>query len=79
MVHSGIQQQVLSLYRHILRAAAHHPEPTRSSVRSYAREEFERFRAVSKLDVQRIEHLLRKGSKQLEWLMSPSFQGFSRH
>jgi hypothetical protein len=78
--HSGIQRQVLALYRAVLREAAKQQQPSRSSITAYARHCLEQNRAVSKTDVMRIEHLLRQGGKQLELLRSPDFSGFSwRH
>jgi hypothetical protein len=43
----------------------------------YAREQFEKHHTVDKRDVMRIEHLLRKGAKQLELAQEPEFSGIS--
>lgn len=77
MPRSGIQRQVLALYRAVLREAARQPQPSRGSIQAYARHTLEQHRAVSKGDVMRIEYLLRQGGKQLERLRSPDFSGFS--
>lgn len=76
MALSGLQKQVLSLYRSVLRAARHHPD-SRASVQAYARHSIEQHRGLSRSrEVMRIEHLLRKGAKQLGALTSPDFAGF---
>jgi succinate dehydrogenase assembly factor 1 len=75
---SGLQRQVLALYRSALRAAARHPDATtRSSVKAYARHQLETHRALPRADVMRIEHLLRQGGKQLAQLADPGFSGFA--
>jgi hypothetical protein len=68
--------QVLSLYRSVLRAARQHPA-SRTDVQAYARHSIEAHRGLSRSrEVMRIEHLLRKGAKQLAALTSPEFAGF---
>lgn len=58
--------QVLGLYRAALRAAVRHPDPgTRASVAAYARHELDARRLLGLRDVQLIEHLIRKGRRQL--------------
>ena len=42
--HSGIQKQVLALYRAVLREAAKQQEPSRSSIQAYARHSLEQNR-----------------------------------
>jgi len=74
--HSGIQRQVLALYRAVLREAAKQQPPSRASIQAYARYCLEQNRGISKVDVMRIEHLLRAGGKQLERLRHPDFRGF---
>jgi hypothetical protein len=69
--------QVLSLYRSVLRAARQHPD-SRASVQAYARHSIDQHRGLSRSrEVMRIEHLLRKGSKQLAALRAADFAGFS--
>ncbi|WIA12519.1 hypothetical protein OEZ85_012552 [Tetradesmus obliquus] len=76
MTLSGLQKQVLSLYRSVLRAARQHPS-SRADVTAYARHSIEQHRQLSRTrEVLRIEHLLRKGAKQLEALRSADFAGF---
>ena len=64
---SGVQKQVLSLYRAALRIASRRPQPEeRAALREYARAEIESKRAIPRSDTLRIEHLLRSGRKRLE-------------
>lgn len=70
---SGLQKQVLSLYRECLRTARRLPiDPAgKGSAVCYIVSEF-RHKAgtVDKLDFQRIEHLLRQGKKRITSLAS---------
>lgn len=63
---SGLQREVLSLYRSCLRAARHKPASTRPNFEAFARREFARNISLDKKDFGAIEFLLRKGHKQLE-------------
>ncbi len=65
---SGIQKQVLSLFRAALRAANRRPcKEEQAAVRAYARAELEANRAsIPRSDTLRIEHLLRSGRRRLE-------------
>jgi len=96
---SGIQKQIFTLYRSLLREAAkkdrlqHQRETTKrnsvvpsvsnllqsinsSSVMFYVRNEFrsQSNSVASRVDVQTIEHLIRKGHKQLTLLKMPEVQ-----
>ncbi|KAK4168801.1 complex 1 protein-domain-containing protein [Cladorrhinum sp. PSN259] len=68
---SGLQKEVLSLYRQCLRECRKKPEATRMHFRSFARNEFENNTAIDKRDFGAIEFLLRKGRRQLEMYASP--------
>lgn len=81
---SGIQRDVFSLYRRVLRQALHKDRSsTTSSVLSallkqtdtmtqYAAQEFRRqATSVARSDFKRIEYLLRQGDKQLKLLNMP--------
>ncbi|KAM3476710.1 hypothetical protein MY4038_006057 [Beauveria bassiana] len=73
---SGLQKEVLALYRHCLRESRKKPEvpacptPTRSATRphfqAFARSEFAKSRDIDKRDFAAIEFLLRKGKRQLQ-------------
>lgn len=92
--HSGLQKEVFSLYRKILRVAtakdrAVHADWSKSPhffplVRNneitstfYACQEFRRqAMQVKRSDFKRIEHMIRKGDKQLKLLQMPGVQHF---
>jgi succinate dehydrogenase assembly factor 1 len=63
---SGLQRDVLSLYRRCLRAARSKPDGTRPNFQRFARREFERNTMLDKKDFGTIEFMLRKGQRQLE-------------
>ena len=63
---SGLQRDVLSLYRRCLRAARSKPTANRPHFETFARREFERNIIMDKKDFGAIEFLLRKGQRQLE-------------
>ena len=61
---SGLQREVLSLYRGLLRAARRQPQ-----LQQHVRSEFRASAAgVQRSDVERVEYLLRRGRKQLDTL-----------
>ncbi|KAK4192771.1 complex 1 protein-domain-containing protein [Podospora australis] len=68
---SGLQKEVLSLYRQCLRACRKKPEATRPHFQTFARTEFEKSLKLDKRDFGAIEFLLRKGRRQLEMYASP--------
>ncbi|KAF2842761.1 hypothetical protein M501DRAFT_924529 [Patellaria atrata CBS 101060] len=75
---SGLQRDVLSLYRQCLRSARKKPEETRENFRSFAEEEFRQHKAIDKKDFSTIEFLLRKGRRQLETYESPGITNITR-
>ncbi|EXJ96054.1 hypothetical protein A1O1_01180 [Capronia coronata CBS 617.96] len=66
MRRSGLQREVLKLYRQCLRAAGKKPEATRDNFRMVARREFRKNQMVDKKDFAAVETLLRMGSRKLE-------------
>ncbi|KAL5594495.1 hypothetical protein BROUX41_001427 [Berkeleyomyces rouxiae] len=62
---SGLQRDVLSLYRQCLRAARL-KQDSRAHFEKYARAEFDKYRKLEKRDFATIEYFLRKGTRQLE-------------
>eukprot|EP00941_MAST-03F_sp_MAST-3F-sp1_P002146 g2146.t1 len=70
--HSGLQRDVLSLYRKLLRAASAKGEGTVKAVRDQFRS---RAHSVRRRDFTSIEYMLRKGEKDLKTLKMPSFKG----
>ncbi|KAF3803669.1 Succinate dehydrogenase assembly factor 1 [Colletotrichum gloeosporioides] len=71
---SGLQREVLALYRQCLREVRKKPE-----VRDlFLWNEFDKFITVDKRDFSVVEHLLRKGRRQLETYSSPSIKDVMR-
>ncbi|KAK1705568.1 hypothetical protein BDP67DRAFT_416176 [Colletotrichum lupini] len=77
---SGLQREVLALYRQCIREIRKKPEVTFLQRLRLACEmtEFERYITVDKRDFSVVEHLLRKGRRQLETYSSPSIKDISR-
>lgn len=63
--HSKLQIQVLCLYKNFLKAAANKP-----GVKSQVQFEFRKWAQLQETDVLRIEHLLRRGERQLKMLQT---------
>ncbi|CAL1713127.1 unnamed protein product [Somion occarium] len=64
---SGLQKEILALYRRALRMVRTKPPPTQEKFRLFVRYAFKtQATALSPRDVSAIEHLLRKGRRQLE-------------
>lgn len=75
---SGMQKQVLSLYRGFLRAARSKSEEERRKIESIVSEEFRRnSKQVDRKNFLYIEYLLRRGKKQLDQLRNPGTTGLS--
>lgn len=68
---SGLQRDVLSLYRSCLRAARTKPAESRPKFAAFARTEFEKNADLDKKDFGTVEFLLRKGKRQLEVFGEP--------
>ncbi|KAJ5208154.1 Complex 1 LYR protein [Penicillium cf. viridicatum] len=64
---SGLQRDVLSLYRKCLREIRNKPEMGYSA-------EFQKHLSVNKKDFSTVEYLLRKGNRQLELYSSPGIR-----
>ncbi|ERN00196.1 succinate dehydrogenase assembly factor 1A, mitochondrial [Amborella trichopoda] len=69
---SGLQREVLGLYRGFLRAARRKGPEERSEIEAVVRSEFRKMAVlVDAKDFMRVEYLLRRGKKQLEQLNTP--------
>lgn len=74
---SGLQLDVLHLYRELLRAARQKGGP---NTMRFVREEFRsKAQSVSKTDFKGIEHWLRYGVKQKKLFQMPGFSGFAKY
>ncbi|EEF30222.1 succinate dehydrogenase assembly factor 1, mitochondrial [Ricinus communis] len=75
---SGMQKQVLSLYRSFLRAARLKSPEDRRQIESLVSAEFRRnSKEVDRKNFLYIEYLIRRGRKQLDQLKSPGILGLS--
>ncbi|KAI0781989.1 hypothetical protein C8Q75DRAFT_796005 [Abortiporus biennis] len=73
VTHSGLQKDVFALYRRALRMARTKPPQTQSKFRLFVRYNFKtQASAMSPRDVSAIEHLLRKGKRQVEMYEDPA-------
>ncbi|OCK96839.1 uncharacterized protein K441DRAFT_551076 [Cenococcum geophilum 1.58] len=75
---SGLQRDVLSLYRHCLRAVRQKPADTRANFREFARSEFKKNAQLDKKDFGTIEYMLRRGQRQLEIYTDPGIRNILR-
>lgn len=69
---SGLQRDVLALYRECLRLARQKPAESRSHFLDYTRHEFRKAMNVDRKDFAAIEYLIRRGRRQLEHYSSPA-------
>lgn len=75
---SGLQKQVLSLYRGFLRAARSKPPEDRQKIEAIVSDEFHRnAKEVDRKNFLYIEYLIRRGRKQLDQLKSRDTIGLS--
>ncbi|KAG8421696.1 hypothetical protein J3458_003550 [Metarhizium acridum] len=71
---SGLQKEVLALYRSCLRQSRKKPASTRAHFEQFARAEFDRNLRIEKRDFAAIEFLLRKGRRQLDVYSNPGIK-----
>ncbi|KIE01856.1 heat repeat protein, partial [Metarhizium majus ARSEF 297] len=71
---SGLQKEVLALYRSCLRESRKKPASTRAHFEQFARAEFDRNLRIEKRDFAAIEFLLRKGRRQLDVYSNPGIK-----
>jgi succinate dehydrogenase assembly factor 1 len=74
---SGLQRDVLSLYRRCLRAARLKPTANRPNFEAFTRREFARNITLDKKDFSAIEFQRRKGQKQLEVYEAPNIRNIA--
>jgi succinate dehydrogenase assembly factor 1 len=68
---SGLQREVLKLYRQCIRAAHTKPPQNKDHWLRYIRQEFSKYQNLPKKQFSVIEHLLRLGHKRYEMYNSP--------
>ncbi|EPS67847.1 hypothetical protein M569_06928, partial [Genlisea aurea] len=75
---SGMQKQILALYRGFLRSARTKSPEERSRIEATVSSEFRRNASlVDRKNFLHIEYLLRRGKKQLDQLKSPDTVGLT--
>ncbi len=80
--HSILQKQVLSLYRSFLREIKSKPAENQQRFQTFISRGFRKDCYESGLttrDIDAIEYLIRKGSKQLEYLKNPSITNIAEN
>lgn len=71
---SGLQKEVVHLYRQCIRTAHKKPIENRPHFITYIRREFDKYRSLSRKDFSTIEHLLRVGNRRLEMYAAPELK-----
>ncbi|ODQ49189.1 hypothetical protein PICMEDRAFT_14663 [Pichia membranifaciens NRRL Y-2026] len=71
---SGLQREVLDLYRNCLRSLHQKPKENRRNWVNYIHEEFGKYRNVPRRDFGTIEHLIRVGHRRYEMYSDPSIK-----
>lgn len=71
---SGLQKEVLKLYRACMRSVKSKPEENQEHWRQYVREEFGKHRHLPKKSFSVIEHLLRVGHRRYDMYLSPAIK-----
>ncbi|KAF8854968.1 complex 1 protein-like protein [Acephala macrosclerotiorum] len=74
MRYSGLQRDVLSLYRKCLRESRKKSADARPHFEAFARNEFQKSIGLDRKDFGTIEYLLRKGQRQLEMYSAPGIK-----
>lgn len=72
MAITGIQRQVLGLYRKFLVEIKKKPAENQIKFKKYVRSQFDEHSKVSKREFATIEWYIRKGEKQLEGFKNPN-------
>lgn len=75
---SGLQLQVLALYRSFMRLAKTKPQQDRSDFVALVRSEFRERSGLPRTDRHAIEYFLRRGRRQLETLSAPNVRAVRR-
>jgi succinate dehydrogenase assembly factor 1 len=70
--HSNIQKQILSLYKEFLKTSK-----GRTGMAEHITGEFRKNASIPKADTMRIEHMFRRGQRQLDVLKKSTVRGIS--
>ncbi|CDO94212.1 unnamed protein product [Kluyveromyces dobzhanskii CBS 2104] len=71
---SGLQKEVIHLYRQCVKTAHKKPIENRPHFITYIRAEFGKFKDLSRKDFSTIEHLIRVGNRRLEMYATPELK-----
>lgn len=71
---SGLQREVLKLYRMCMRSVRTKPAETQEHWRKYVRDEFGKHQQLPKKSFNVIEHLLRVGHRRYEMYLSAAIK-----
>lgn len=71
---SGLQREVLQLYRKSLRVVRTKPVEFQGHWREYVKGEFAKFSHIQKKQFSVVEHLIRTGHRKLEMYLNPSIK-----
>lgn len=71
---SGLQREVLKLYRQSMRTVKTKPEESRHHWRAYIREEFGKNKKIPKKSFSVVEHLIRVGHRRFELFANPQIK-----
>ncbi|KAI9902968.1 hypothetical protein N3K66_002320 [Trichothecium roseum] len=75
---SGLQKEVVGLYRQCLREIRQKPESSKPHFQNFARSEFAKNLSIDRRDFGAIEFLLRKGKRQLDAYSAPGIKDIHR-
>ncbi|ODV97505.1 hypothetical protein PACTADRAFT_36642 [Pachysolen tannophilus NRRL Y-2460] len=71
---SGLQKEVIALYRECIRSAYKKPKENRNHWVNYVHSEFAKYRKLPKKEFATVEHLLRVGHRRFEMYSSDTIR-----
>ncbi|EMG48364.1 SDH6 Succinate dehydrogenase assembly factor 1 [Candida maltosa Xu316] len=71
---SGLQKDVIHLYRQCIRTVKTKPRDTQPHWKNFIHEEFNKYKKLPKKEFNTIEYLLRTGHKKLEMYSNPQLK-----
>lgn len=71
---SGLQREVMGLYRKCFRMVKTKPEEFQMHWRAFIREEFKKNQKIPKKSFNVVEHLLRVGQRRFEMYLNPQIK-----
>lgn len=77
MKKSGLQKEVLKLYKECIKSVHRKPKEFQPLWHNYVRSEFDKFKGVPKKLFSVIEHLIRVGQRKNEMYLNPQIKSIS--